>query len=120
MAGAGLTYAMTAKSYSNIMGANDRVNLAVAGLNGRGQAHLSAARNLGSMTRVVALCDVDKRVFSKIQKNYADFLDSKVKTYEDVREVLENKDVDVLTIATRIIGTHLWPLWPCNPGNMSF
>jgi predicted dehydrogenase len=100
MAGVGLTYAVSAKSYSNIWGANDRVNLAVAGLNGRGNAHISAARNLGTKTRVIALCDVDNRVFKKVQKDYSDFLDKNVTTYEDIREVLDDKDVDALTIAT--------------------
>jgi hypothetical protein len=33
-----------AKSYARIIGSNERVNIAVAGLNSRGNTHLSAAR----------------------------------------------------------------------------
>lgn len=99
LAGVGMTYAFSAKSYANILGANDRVNLAVAGLNGRGNAHISAARNLSGKARVAALCDVDNRVFTKVLENYGDFVDKNVPTYEDVRSVLENKDIDALTIA---------------------
>ncbi|GJM30661.1 MAG: dehydrogenase [Cyclobacteriaceae bacterium] len=100
LAGAGLSYSISAKSYSNIIGSNDRVNLAVAGLNGRGNAHLSAARNLAGKTKIAALCDVDNRVFSKVFERYGDFVDKKVSIYEDIREVLEDKNVDALTIAT--------------------
>jgi predicted dehydrogenase len=100
IAGVGLSYSISAKSYSKIVGANDRVNLAVAGLNGRGNAHLSAARNLGGKTSIAALCDVDNRVFKKVFENYSDFVDKKVAIYEDVRDVLEDKNVDALTIAT--------------------
>ena len=100
LAGVGLSYSFSAKSYSNIIGANDRVNLAVAGLNGRGKAHLSAARNLKSKAQVVALCDVDNRVFANIMEQYGDYIDKNVATYEDVRDVLNDKNVDALTIAT--------------------
>src|SRR5216683_2307328 len=39
---AGAALSSTAKSYAQIMGANDRLNFAILGLNGRGYAHLDA------------------------------------------------------------------------------
>ena len=39
---AGSAFASTAKSYAQILGANDRLNFAINGLNGRGDAHLSS------------------------------------------------------------------------------
>ena len=39
---AGAALYSTAKSYAQILGANDRLNFAIFGLNGRGYAHLSA------------------------------------------------------------------------------
>jgi hypothetical protein len=45
MGAAGLTIGgmgLSAKSYASIMGANDRINIAVAGINGRGTAHINA------------------------------------------------------------------------------
>lgn len=99
LAGIGLTYPFSAKSYSRIPGANDRVNLAVAGLNGRGKAHLSAARNLKTHAQISALCDVDNRVFNQVFKDYGDFVDKNVAIYEDIRELLEDKNVDALTVA---------------------
>ena len=100
IAGAGLAAGFSAKSYGNILGANDRVNLAVAGLNSRGNAHISAAQTLSGKTRVLALCDVDNRVFAKVKDRYKDFLSKDIKTYADVRLLLENKDLDAITIAT--------------------
>ncbi len=100
LSAAGLAVGFSAKSYGNIMGANDRINLAVAGLNSRGNAHVSAAKVMGNKARVVALCDVDERVFKKVQERFQDYLDTNIKTYADVRVLLENNDIDALTIAT--------------------
>lgn len=100
LAGAGLAIYPTAKSYGNIMGSNDRISLAVAGLNGRGQGHVSAAQSLKSKAKIIALCDVDQRVFKNVQQGFQEYLGSDVKTYDDIRQLLENKDIDALTIAT--------------------
>ncbi len=99
VAGAGLSFGFSAKSYASIIGANDRVNFAVAGLNSRGNAHVSAVLAMGDTARLVALCDVDSRVFEKVNENFKDRLDRKVKTYEDVRVLLEDTSIDALTVA---------------------
>jgi predicted dehydrogenase len=100
LAGVGLSYPFSAKSYANILGANDRVNMAVAGLNSRGRAHLSAVRSLNGKIQIVALCDVDKRVFEKTYKDFGDIVDQKAPVYGDIRDVLEDKNVDALAVAT--------------------
>ena len=89
-----------AQSYARIIGANDRINMAVAGLNSRGNAHITAAKNMGTKAQVIALCDVDRRLFDVVKKNYQDYLSAKTATYEDVRALLEQRDIDALTIAT--------------------
>ena len=54
----GLTaMAVSASSYARILGSNERLNIGVAGLNGRGQGHLIAAA-LGKNSTVTAFCDV--------------------------------------------------------------
>lgn len=92
--------AFSAKSYARIMGANDRVNIAVAGLNSRGNAHLSAARTFAKEINIVGLCDVDNRVFAKVKKNYADLVPASTPTFADIRKLLEDKSVDAVSIAT--------------------
>ena len=90
--------AFPAASYSRIIGSNERINIVVAGLNGRGQAHIIAAENIKNIN-IVALCDPDKRVFDKAQKLLSDNARTKAITYADIRKALENKDLDAVTIA---------------------
>jgi predicted dehydrogenase len=90
----------TAKSYAQILGANDRVNFAVIGLNGRGRAHLGAIKANEKLANLAYACDVDSQVLNKFvsaaQKELG-YLPSK---QQDFRRALESKDVDVITIAT--------------------
>ena len=97
---AGLALPLSAKSYSRIMGSNDRIQMAVAGLNGRGRGHIYAARNLKNLIDVVALCDVDNRVFEKVRTEFPKYLNSDTKQYTDVRALLDDTAIDVLSIAT--------------------
>src|SRR5690606_25008486 len=72
---AGLTMAgmgMSARSYSAIIEANDRVNVAVIGINGMGQNHIEGYSKL-KHARVTALCDVDSNLFaSRIKTHFSD------------------------------------------------
>lgn len=96
---AALSMPFSAKSYANILGANDRINMAVVGINGRGNAHI-AAINAAENAKVIALCDVDSNVFNKVAKNFADTDLGKTKNYGDFRKLLENKNVDAISVAT--------------------
>ena len=62
---AGSALASTAKSYAQILGANDRVNFAINGLNGRGYAHLSALKSNSKTARVAYCCDVDTKILAR-------------------------------------------------------
>ncbi|MFT7070009.1 MAG: putative dehydrogenase [Spirosomataceae bacterium] len=90
----------SAKSYARIIGSNERVNIAVAGLNSRGNAHLSAARTFAKEVNIVGLCDVDNRVFDKVKREFSDFVPGSTKTYSDIRKMLEEKSIDAVSIAT--------------------
>jgi predicted dehydrogenase len=101
LAGFGLGFGLSAKSYARIYGANERMTMATAGLNGRGRAHISMAKNLGnSKLEVIGLVDPDSRVFATAIKDYPTVITNSTKTYEDFRRVLDLKDLDILTIAT--------------------
>ncbi|MCB0602397.1 MAG: Gfo/Idh/MocA family oxidoreductase, partial [Saprospiraceae bacterium] len=94
-----LGISFSAKSYARILGSNDRVQLATIGLNGRGQAHLAAVLNV-PQAETVALCDVDNRTFAGRQDWLTKNKAKSAKTYQDFRSLLENKDIDAITIAT--------------------
>lgn len=88
----------SAKSYSQIMGANERINVSVMGVNSRGNA---LAQNFASQNDcdVIHICDVDKRAISKCATALKNRQTIQVKSFPDFRKSLENKDVDALVIA---------------------
>ena len=96
---AGAIVANTAKSYSQILGANERVNFAVVGLNGRGRAHLSALANNKDTARFAYCCDVDAQVLAKYSTEAQKTLGYAPMALGDFRKALDAKDVDAITIA---------------------
>ncbi|HWR34331.1 MAG TPA: Gfo/Idh/MocA family oxidoreductase [Clostridia bacterium] len=97
---AGLALAPTAKSYERILGANDRVNFAIIGLNGRGYAHLSALKANKDVANLVYACDVDSKILEKFVARAQNEFGNAPAAERDFRKVLESKDVDVITVAT--------------------
>src|ERR1700761_4780111 len=97
---AGTALAAPARSYAQIVGANDRVNFATAGLNGRGRAHLSAIANNAKNARMTHYCDVDTHVLAKFGPKAEKALGYAPTANQDFRKALDSKDVDAITIAT--------------------
>jgi len=96
---AGAAISSTAKSYAQILGANDRLNFAILGLNGRGYAHLSALKNNAQSARVSHVCDVDSTILAKFSAQAGKELGYAPASDGDYRKVLASKDVDVITVA---------------------
>ncbi|MCF8259823.1 MAG: Gfo/Idh/MocA family oxidoreductase [Melioribacteraceae bacterium] len=90
---------LSAKNYSRIMGANDRVNFGVIGLHGRGSAHIDAIATC-SNAAVSSICDVDRRELDKSKLKVEKKFGKSPKLEKDIRILLEDKDVDAITIAT--------------------
>jgi predicted dehydrogenase len=88
-------------SFRQKLGPSDRINIGAIGINGMGWSDLSAALKVPGVN-VVALCDVDKNVLDKRMGDLAKMnVDtSKVKTYNDYRKLLDQKDIDVVIIGT--------------------
>jgi predicted dehydrogenase len=97
---AGLAMGATAKSYGQILGANERLNFAVIGLNGRAGAHLSSLKANRDAARIALVCDVDTKTMAKFAANVEKELGYAPGTDQDFRRILERKDVDCITIAT--------------------
>src|SRR5579864_1287726 len=96
----GLIVATTAKSYGRILGANDRLNFAVIGLNGRGYAHLASLKANKDAARISHVCDVDKNILSKFAEAAQRETGESALLQTDFREVLEAKSVDAISIAS--------------------
>lgn len=100
MGAAGLAIGTTAKSYERITGANDRLNIAVIGLNGRAYAHLSSLKANKSDARISHICDVDSNILKKFAGAVRREMGEPATEEKDFRTILELKDVDAITIAT--------------------
>jgi predicted dehydrogenase len=94
----------------------DTVNVAVIGFGGRGGAHISGYNKLkNDGVRVAALCDVDSKTLSKGLGSY-DKEKIKVTGYNDLRKLLENKDIDAVSIATPNHWHSLATIWAVQAG----
>ncbi|RMG24724.1 MAG: twin-arginine translocation signal domain-containing protein [Bacteroidetes bacterium] len=95
---AGLTFALSAKSYGRILGANDRLNVAVVGMHGRGKALLRGIATVAN-SQVSYLCDVDSRVLEEAAGLAEKATGSRPKLEKDIRKILDDKEVDAIMIA---------------------
>jgi predicted dehydrogenase len=87
--------AMTAASYSNVLGANDRVRLGIIGPGARGQELMASFLGANANAEFVACADVYKARFDQAAKIAAG-----IKPFSDHRKLLEAKDVDAVIVAT--------------------
>jgi len=97
-------------------GANDRVRVAVLGLNGRGKSHLNGYGRLENV-EVATLCDPDSRLFAPTIKTF--FTDKGTpapKVEQDIRRVLEDKSIDAISLATPNHWHSLATIWACQAG----
>ena len=85
--------------FNNRFSPSDQLNIGAIGINGMGWANVTAALKQPGVN-LVALCDVDKNVLDKRMASLAQLnVDaSKVKTYNDYRKLLDQKDIDVVII----------------------
>jgi predicted dehydrogenase len=97
---AGLAVRTSAKSYAQILGSNDRLNFAVIGLNGRGYAHLAALKANRSAARISHVCDVDGNILRKFAERVQQETGEVPAAEKDFRGILQQKDVDAISIAT--------------------
>jgi predicted dehydrogenase len=92
--------AMSAKSYSNIIGANDRINLAIQGLGRRYPGFVAPIADTKNNVRLLYLCDVMKSQRDKAAIKFAEHIENKPILENDYRKVIEDKEVDAVFIAT--------------------
>lgn len=100
---------------SSAFGANDRLRVAVIGINGRGKDHISGFSKLENV-EVATLCDVDNVVLQKSATEFETKYNRKVKTEQDLRRVYEDKDIDAVSIATPNHWHALATIWACQAG----
>jgi predicted dehydrogenase len=117
-AAVGSTFLITGtRASGNIQGANDRLRIAVAGVNGRGQSHISGW--LGqSNVEIAYLIDPDRQVLDRAMKGLRERTGGQHATVgvSDVRKALEDKNLDAISVATPNHWHSLITIWAAQAG----
>ena len=88
---------MTALASNRAFGANERLRLGIIGAGGRMNSLIDAAERSGFPMEIVAVCDVYKPHAEHVQTRPAA---TAATLHGDFREVLDNKTIDAVLIAT--------------------
>lgn len=107
--------AATAASAMRVWGANERINVAIIGIGGRGTNHLTVHSKLAE-SRVVGLCDVNQAARERAQATLVKNTGEKAKEFEDMRDVFADKNVDAVSIATPNHWHALSSIWAMKAG----
>ena len=108
----------SASSTSRIIGANDRIRIAVLGINGRGKTHVEEIMDLASKSNVevVALCDPDMNLLKVAAADFEKKYGKKVAIEQDFRKIYDDKSIDAVTLATPNHWHALQTIWACQAG----
>ena len=98
-----------------VLGANDRVRVAVCGVHGRGMDHIANYAQIPNV-QIAALCDIDDNVLRERIRMMEKRGIPKPPTFVDVRKLLEDKSIDAISIATPNHWHSLMGIWACQAG----
>src|SRR6266567_743117 len=98
-----------------MMGANEKVNVAVVGVGGRGSAHVKEYLTIPN-AHIGALCDVNTAATERNEQVVLKSQSDKPKIYQDLRKLFEDKDIDAVSIATPNHWHALATIWACKAG----
>ena len=99
---------------------SDVINVAVVGIRSRGgyygggghTANFTKIKN----SRVVAICDIDENLFPKAIADIEKLGGDKPRTVIDFRDLLDDKEIDAVSIATPDHWHALQTIWACQAG----
>lgn len=117
-AGAGMT-ALGLLHPEGVLGANDRIRLAVCGLRGRGMDHVKRFSQVPGV-EIAAVCDIDENVIASRLADIEKAGLPKPKTYIDVRKLLDDKSIDAISVATPNHWHSLMGIWACQAGKDAY
>jgi predicted dehydrogenase len=94
---------------------HDVINMGVVGFRGRGRDHYRTFARMSGV-RVAYLCDIDERLFPGAVADVEKIGGNKPATFVDLRKMLEEKDLDAISIATPDHWHALQTIWACQAG----
>ncbi len=104
-----------ASARGSIASPNDTVRVACVGVRGQGHSHIQAYAKMPNV-EIAALCDVDDSVLSMRLKNAEDLTGKRPAAFKDLRKLLEDKNIDAISIATPNHLHALQAIWGCQAG----
>lgn len=101
-----------------VKGANDRIRVAVLGINGRGKNHIEEIMGLSGKANVevAALCDPDMNILQNRASEFEKKYGKKVAIEQDFRKTYEDKTIDAVALATPNHWHALQTIWACQAG----
>lgn len=101
-AGTVIAAGIPARSYARIIGANDRIHIAQLGCGGRSMGHVHMVQLAAKQTPVetIAVCDIWSLAREARAKQVSDAFNNQPQMYKYSEEMLANKDIDAVMIAT--------------------
>jgi hypothetical protein len=105
----------SSKSYASIIGANERINVAVIGIRNQGSVHINNWCSLKDSHNVVVktICDTDELLYGSRSKMVTYKTGVKPLTEWDMRKVFDDKDIHAVSV---VIPNHwhaLATIWGC-------
>ena len=100
--------------HSKVRGANERIRIGIVGLRSKGKHHIELFHKIPNV-QIAALCDVDTEFLDE-QKSQFDEWGEKVKLYKDIRNLLEDKSIDAISVVTPNHWHSLMGIWACQAG----
>jgi predicted dehydrogenase len=103
------------KASGKVIGANDTVRIGVAGCGGRGGNHISEWTSQEKV-QITYLIDPDDSQLNKSSRNVQGRQKTAPKTVRDIRQALDDKDLDAVSVATCNHWHSLITIWACQAG----
>jgi predicted dehydrogenase len=103
------------KASGRVLGANDVIRVGVAGIHGRGGSHISEFSGMKDV-QVTYLIDPDSSLFAGKSDVVKKKSGVEPKCVQDIRKALEDKELDVVSVATCNHWHSLITIWSCQAG----
>jgi len=94
---------------------NETINIAVIGIRGRGKDHYNTIAKIPNV-KIAVLCDIDQRLFPEAVAEVSKLTGYKPQIETEYRKILDNKDIDAVSIATPNHWHALQTIWACQAG----
>jgi len=109
---------LSPKTYASVIGANDRITVAVVGIRGQGGTHINSFCGLkeSKNVRLKTLCDADEQYFAAKVKIVTEKTGEAPTTVWDMRRVFDDKEIDAVSFAIPNHWHGLAAIWACQAG----